>query len=172
MTSTSCCISDLPINTFIPLHCNQLPTLLPNTSQYFFNQLTDMTLYRYTISSQHFTFHIETASLFGGFNLDFSEWLMSLAFVLLNVFIVDSMDSTWKLDSIFDKRFSQKKQKQNKTKQQRQQQQQQNNNNNSNKKHSNRNVLDLYAMSRGKNNDNGRAYRRSTRATIQVRQEL
>ena len=64
MTSTSYCISDLPINTFIPLYCNQLPTLLPNTSQYFSisSQSTDMTLLRYTISSDYFTFHIETAS--------------------------------------------------------------------------------------------------------------
>ena len=63
VTSTSHCISDLQINTFIPLYCNQLPTLLQNTSPYFSNQLTDMTLYRYSISSQHFTFHTETASL-------------------------------------------------------------------------------------------------------------
>ena len=62
VTSTSYCISDLPINTFIPLYCNQLPLLLQNTSPYFSNQLTDMTLYRYTINSQHFTFHLETAS--------------------------------------------------------------------------------------------------------------
>ena len=74
VTSTSHCISDLQINTFIPLYCNQLPTLLQNTSPYFSNQLTDMTLYRYTTSSQHFTFHLETASfiLFYGDSIRFS----------------------------------------------------------------------------------------------------